>query len=82
MLVQVNIHRKIIQFVRKRTLAVYPPVNGIGGMPRIMREYLSGTPRRSEQNTLLLQLVQRLHQRTHQTGFSRTGIAFQEENFV
>ena len=82
MLMKIRIHRKIIQLVRERLLSVYPAMNGIRRMSRMMREHLGRSTSRSQQHTFLLQAIQSLDYSTDQRCFSGSGISLQEVNRV
>ena len=76
---QIFVDGKIIHFVRKRFLAINLLMNGISRMSGIVRENFGRPTRRSQENTLLLQLVKRLHQCSDKGGLSCPCIALQKE---
>ena len=65
MLMQILVYREIIHFVGEGPLAIDLLVNGESGVPGIMRKDFGRPPSGSQQNTLLLKLVECLDQGTY-----------------
>ena len=79
---QIVVDGKIIQLVGKAPLPINLLMDGKGRMPGIMCKNLGGSTRRCQQDTLLFQLVECLHQGPGQGCLSGARIPFQEEQNV
>ena len=76
---QIVIYGKIVHLIRKVPLTVYLLMDSISRMPGILRKNLGSPTGRSQQDTLLFQLVKCFYQRTNQGSFSRSRISFQKK---
>ena len=76
---QIVVQREVAPFAGEGTLAVDALVDGVGGMRGVGREDLCRPSRGSQQDALLLQRIEGMHQRADERGLARAGIAAQDE---